>query len=139
MKTATLPDYLMVSESDGGLYDTRAPGWHTRAPLRAEYSRTFETITTGRQFRATLRAGSSVWPGGYPLALLCSDGESLCFDCGHSEAGSIIRAIRDGARDGWRIVGSFVHWEGEPIVCAHCGKGIPSAYGEPETVEGAGQ
>lgn len=129
MKPQTLPDYFMVSESDGCLYDTRTPGWHTRAPLRAEYARTFSTIATGRQFRATLRAGPYAWPGGYPLALLCDDGESLCFDCGHSEAHQIIRSIRDKARDGWRVTGCFVHWEGAPIDCAHCGKGIPSAYG----------
>jgi hypothetical protein len=95
------------------------------------------TIETGRQFRETLRAGPYAWPGGYPLMLLCSDGGALCFDCGRSEARQIIRAIRDNARDGWRVIGCFVHWEGPDEECAHCGKGIPSAYGSTDDDEGA--
>lgn len=88
-----------------------------------------ETISTGLQYRETLRAGPYAWPGGYPLILQCSDGESLCFDCGRTEALQILRSIRDNARDGWRVIGCFVHWEGDPEHCAHCWKAIPSAYG----------
>ena len=91
-----------------------------------------ESIDTGLQFRETLRAGPYAWPGGYPLALLADDGESLCFDCAKDNARQIIRSIRDRSRDGWQIVGCFVHWEGEPLQCAHCGKAIPSAYGSDE-------
>lgn len=137
MKTNTLPLHFLNAECDGNLYDTRIPGWTAR-PLRTEYCRTFSTIETGRQFRATLRAGGSAWPGGYPLMLQTDDGAALCFDCGRSEAPSIIRSIREKSRDGWRIIGCFVHWEGDPEDCAHCGKGIPSAYGSTET-EGADQ
>lgn len=89
-----------------------------------------QSIDSGLQFRETLRAGPYAWPGCYPVALLCSDGETLCFDCGRSESRQIIRSIRDRSNDGWSIVGCFIHWEGEPMQCAHCGRGIPSAYGE---------
>ena len=121
-----------VSECDGNLFDTSAPLWSTRPPLRSPYMRTFPEIETGAQFRATLRAGPFAWPGGYTMALQTSDGAALCFDCGRAEARSIIRAIRDRSRDGWRVIGSKVHWEGPDEECAHCGRGIPSAYGELE-------
>ena len=41
-------------------------------------------------------------------------------------------SIRHDIRDEWRIVGCFIHWEGAPIVCAHSGAEIASAYGETE-------
>lgn len=91
-----------------------------------------ETIRTGREFRETLRAGPYAWPGGYPLALLMSDGETLCFDCGKTEGRQIIQSIRLADRSGWRAIGCFIHWEGPAEICAHCGAEIPSAYGEVE-------
>ncbi len=91
-----------------------------------------QSIDSGLQFRETLRAGPYAWPGGYPIVLICSDGAVLCFDCARAEARVIIRSIRDNARDGWRVIGADIHWEGPDEECAHCGKGIPSAYGSDE-------
>lgn len=89
-------------------------------------------IDSGLQFRQTLRAGPYAWPGGYPILLICDDGGVLCFDCARSEARQIIRSIRDRVNDGWRVIGSDIHWEGPDEYCAHCGKAIPSAYGNDE-------
>lgn len=95
------------------------------------------TIRTGRDYRETLRASPYAWPGGYPLILVCSDGAILCFDCGRSEGLQVIRAIRDRDRSGWRVIGCQIHEEGPPEECAHCGRGIPSTYGETEGAEHA--
>lgn len=86
-------------------------------------------IASGLQFRQTLRAGPYAWPGGYPILLICDDGGVLCFDCARSEARQIIRSIRYRFNNGWRVIGSDIHWEGPDEQCAHCGKAIPSAYG----------
>lgn len=96
-------------------------------------------IKTGLEYRETLRAGPYAWPGGYPLILVCDDGAALCFDCGRSETRQVIRAIRDKRRDGWRVIGVAIHWEGPDEECAHCGRAIPSAYGDPadDETEGA--
>lgn len=91
-----------------------------------------KSIHTGREFRETLRAGPYAWPGGYPLAFLTSDGETLCFDCAKTEGHQIIRSIRLGDSSGWRVVGCFAHWEGQAETCVHCNTKIPSAYGEAE-------
>ena len=31
-----------------------------------------------------------------------------------------------------RIVNRFIHWEGPPIHCDHCGREIASEYGDPD-------
>lgn len=86
-------------------------------------------ISTGLEFRQTLKAGPYAWPGGYPLILVCDDGGVLCFDCGKSEGRQIIDAIRTRTNNGWRVSACVIHWEGPDETCNHCGKVIPSAYG----------
>ena len=43
--------------------------------VRPALRRTCTDIRTGRELRATLRAGAYAWPGGYTIALICADGE----------------------------------------------------------------
>lgn len=69
--------------------------------------------------------------GGYPVYCYTSDGETLCAACVKSEYRQISRSTREGARDGWAIVGVDVYWEGAPEQCAHCNKDCESAYGDP--------
>jgi hypothetical protein len=109
---------------------------HDASLVREGYAQTHQVIRTGREFRETLRAGEYAWPGGYPIYFHMSDGESLCFDCGHSEAPQIIRSIRDHGNEGWRVVGADVYWEGPDMHCSHCNKSLPSAYGNPDEGEG---
>ena len=40
------------------------------------------------------------------------------------------RLIRREAGRDWTPIEVFIHWEGEPLICAHSGWEIPSAYGE---------
>lgn len=82
-------------------------------------------------FKAAVRQGPCV-DGGYPLAYTVSDGGTLCHGCCVAEARNIMRAIRDGSRDGWRVVAADVYWEGPPLACDHCGRLVPSAYGDPD-------
>lgn len=126
------PEHLFLSES-GDLFNTRRPDWHTRPPLRAGYSRTYRNIETGSQLRATLRAGSFSWPGGYPIVLFTADGEmvspvALAKDKGHLRRE--LRDIHEGARG--RIIGAGIYYEGETVQCACTGVDIESAYGVPE-------
>lgn len=77
------------------------------------------------QWTAEARKGAA-WPGGYPVHAVMADGEPLCFRCVDREAHRLLAA--EPERD-WRIVGVAVHWEGEPLECAHCGSAMASAYG----------
>ena len=113
--------HFMTSESDGGLYDTRAANWATLPPLRPAYARHFGAIETVAQFKATMRAGGYAWPGGYALALLTSDGGALCFDCARAEARNVIHSIRHDICDGWRVVAcGDVDNADSATHCDHC-------------------
>lgn len=68
------------------------------------------------------------WPGGYPIIYLCDDSEVLCPDCMNNEG----EVHFGGIKDGWQIVAADVYYEGPQIICAHCGREIDSAYGDPD-------
>jgi hypothetical protein len=133
--TRKLPEHFMVSETDGGLYDTRNPGWHKLAPLRAEYQGNRTEIKTTAQLKASLR-NPYAWPGGYEIVYFTSDGALLCADCVRKHLRSVLDSIKTHSRDGWRVVGcgyeavSAEHAaECDPDLvsyCAHCNQ----AFGE---------
>jgi len=75
------------------------------------------------------KAISFAWPGGYPVVHVLHDGEILCADCVNDPSNPVHEG---GENDGWRIEGSQIHYEGPDEICAHCGKVIPSAYGDPD-------
>lgn len=115
---------------DGALQDTRDPKWAFKAPLRAVYSLTFYEIRTAAEFKATLRAGDHAWPGGYPMYLITSGGDALCYACGRKNLRCIIPSIATKSTDGWRVVATKINWEGHELACDQCGERIESAYGE---------
>jgi len=73
--------------------------------------------------------------GCYPLALLMSDGEVIDWQSAKENYKQILWSTKHAMRDGWQCMGAFVHWEGEPLICAHSGRAIESAYGVPEDCE----
>jgi len=75
-----------------------------------------------------IRSGGYAWPGGYQCALLMADGEVIDAQAAREN----YRLIRREAGRDWTPVEVFIHWEGEPLYCAHSGREIPSAYGVPE-------
>lgn len=75
-----------------------------------------------------IRSNGYAWPGCYPMALLMADGEVIDAKAAR-ENYRLIR--RETGRD-WIAVAPFIHWEGEPLVCAHSGRAIESAYGPVE-------
>lgn len=76
-----------------------------------------------------IRSGGYAWPGGYPMALLMEDGEVI----DSKAARENYRLIRRETGRDWTPVDVFIHWEGEPLVCAHSGRLIESAYGGDES------
>jgi len=76
---------------------------------------------------------SFTWPGHYPLAYLCGDGGTLCPDCANmAEA----EGLADDPYDPqWFLVAGFMHLEGAPEICDHCGAEVESAYGDPDEEE----
>ena len=83
--------------------------------------------------KAFIRSGGYAWPGGYPCALLMGDGECIDAQAARENYRQIRRAMQDPhyARD-WTPEGVFIHWEGAPLICAHSGRAIESAYGVEE-------
>jgi len=119
--------HFMVADG-GDLFDTRHIHWSHLAPLRKGFKTHAGQIETVAQLKATLRAGSYTGVGGYPLYLICDDGEALCFECARKNAAQIMPAIADKDRGGWRVVACDVNYE-STIDCSNCNAPIPSAYG----------
>jgi hypothetical protein len=78
-----------------------------------------------------IRANGYAWPGGYQMALLMSDGESIDAQAARENYRLIRDAMRaNDTRSNWHPCTPFIHWEGEALTCAHSGRAIPSVYGE---------
>lgn len=90
---------------------------------------------TKAELQAFIRSGGCVWPGGYPTVLLMADGECIDAKSARENYRQIRECMRspDGASRDWTPEGVHIHYEGEPIICAHSGRTIESAYGEPES------
>lgn len=67
-----------------------------------------------------------VWPGGYPVMYLATDNGVLCPQCANDYTPG-----RD-TEEQLRPVAYFIHWEGKPETCEHCGAEVDSAYGTEE-------
>ena len=81
-----------------------------------------------KDLQTFIRSNGWAWPGGYPCALLMADGEVI----DAQSARENYRLIRRETGRDWIAVTSFIHWEGEPLYCAHSGRAIESAYGVSE-------
>lgn len=81
-----------------------------------------------KDLKQFIRSGGFAWPGGYPCALMMADGEVI----DARSARENYRLIRRETGPDWQAVAVFIHWEGEPLTCAHSGRTIESAYGETE-------
>lgn len=78
-----------------------------------------------------IRSNGYAWPGGYPCALMMLDGECIDAQAARENYRQIRRNMQGTPADrDWAPVAVFIHWEGEPLECAHSGRAIPSAYGE---------
>jgi hypothetical protein len=117
-----------VSDSDGGLYDTRVPHWHKLPPLRANYRRRHRQIQTVADLKASLRI-TYVWLGGYEIVYFTKDGAVLCGKCVREQFREIADSIKNRISDGWRVIGSGYEAVAADccsseltINCDHCGK-----------------
>lgn len=116
---SNLPDHFFVSECDGCLYDTRHSDW-PHHPLRSNYAQHHRSITTGRDLRATLRAGEYAWPGGYRLYFETSDGAALSFDAVRANLVSVFDSLRHDIHDGWLVTRLHNSAEDDEVVlCDH--------------------
>jgi hypothetical protein len=81
-----------------------------------------------------IRSNGYAWPGGYPCALLMADGEVIDAQSARENYKQILGTMRhpESTSQEWMPVQAFIHWEGDPIICAHSGREIPSAYGQVE-------
>ncbi len=131
MKTTVLPSHLFVCTSDGALYDTRLANWETK-PIRPNYRASHRHINSVADLKATLRNGPYTFPGCYPLYFITDDGCALSFETVRAEFGRIASSMREGSRDGWRVIGCDVNWEDDDLRCEHSGDKIESAYGDNE-------
>lgn len=87
------------------------------------------------KLQGLVRNNGYAWPGGYPCALLMADGEVIDAQAAKENYRLIRETMKDGASICWLPVDVFIHWEGAPLICAHSGREIPSAYGEVEAGE----
>ena len=71
------------------------------------------------------------FPGGYAKRLVMYDGEMMCHACARENFKLIAQSTIAHDRDGWQAIGAMIHWEGPAENCAHCGRELPSEYGDP--------
>lgn len=88
-----------------------------------------------QELKSFIRSNGYAWPGGYPCALMTADGEVIDAQAARENYRQVLRALRDGLSGNWpdrqwQPVCVFIHWEGAPLICAHSGRAIASAYGE---------
>lgn len=74
---------------------------------------------------------SFAWPGGYPVFYVFRDGGVCCPTCANRHIDEIDQE-RNNSHGGWALAASDVNWEDDDMTCDHCGKLIPSAYGNPK-------
>ena len=91
------------------------------AVIREQYNYHHRNITTPVELASTIRAGGHVWPGGYEVFFIASDGGAICHGCTVAEYSNIVDSIRRDISDGWRIVGAecSANIDGE-MYCDHC-------------------
>lgn len=92
-------------------------------------------MLTVKALQSFIRSGGYAWPGGYPCAMLMRDGECIDAQSARENYRQIRANMRDSTSRDWTPEDVFIHWEGAPIVCAHSGREIESAYGETEGAE----
>lgn len=66
------------------------------------------------------------------MFFVTSDGAALSFDTVRAEYAQVSRAVREGSRDGWRVIGCEINYEDQGLTCEHSGRMIQSAYRETE-------
>jgi hypothetical protein len=80
--------------------------------------------------KSFIRSGGYAWPGGYPCALLMADGECIDAQSARENYRQILDSLKRGTSRDWTPEAVFIHWEGDPITCAHSGRTIEPAYSE---------
>lgn len=86
-----------------------------------------------KDLQGFIRSNGFAWPGGYPMILVMSDGGVIDAKSARENYRQIREAMRaNDRRSDWHPGGIDIHWEGPPEICAHSGREIPSAYGEPD-------
>jgi hypothetical protein len=80
-----------------------------------------------------IRCNGTAWPGGYPLVLWMKDGECVDAQTARENYRQIRRNMvpNEPIDNEWAPFDVEIHWEGDPIICAHSGRLIESAYGNP--------
>lgn len=74
-----------------------------------------------------VRREKFAWPGGYPMALVTSDGGFLCPECVKENFHYISDSHRTNCNDGWKPEGVQVLdylEEDEEVRCDHCYRSI---------------
>ena len=119
-----LPKHLFISDTDGGLYDTRQSEW-AAAPVRKRYAGCRPRVESLQDVKAALRAGEFAFPGGYQLFFITRDGGVLSFDAARAEFANVAWDFMHDASTGWRVdaVGCAADLE-EPVYCDHTGAEI---------------
>lgn len=86
-------------------------------------------IETVEDFHNALAAGAYMWPGGYPVFFVASDGMALSFSAAEENRELIEDALawRDPS-GGWLVTHATANMEDDCFYCAHTDEKIECAY-----------
>lgn len=123
------------SSFEGALYKHHEGRPHLTRKLRHTYDRAFAAINNTVEFKSTLRHGPYIFPGGYEMHFVFSDGRACCFNCAREEFCNIIESMIGDYDYGWKVIATEINWEDTTLYCEHCGERIMSVYGDDEEEE----
>ena len=74
--------------------------------------------------RRAMRQGPYVWPGGYTVYFITSDGAILSREAVKAELHQVIWSVANKVNDGWRVVAADYNEEDNDLTCDHTGATI---------------
>ena len=83
-----------------------------------------------KDIKRLLRSGKHVWPGGYPMFFITSDGCALSFESVCENWPLVCSSVRTDYNDCWRVVAVAVNWDDPDLRCEDTGKLIECAYSD---------
>jgi hypothetical protein len=90
-------------------------------------------MITRSQLQEFIRCNGHTTVGSYPMVLYMMDAECIDAKAARENYRQIRRNMAPNKPTNvqWLPCEVDIHWEGDPIICAHSGRLVESAYGNP--------
>ena len=122
--------HLFVGAPNGALYDTRSNTWSEDKYFRANYCYHHKNVASLADVKATIRAGTHTFPGGYELYAIMDEGGVMKIKTLRDNWNQVVWSHLYHISDGWRVTGFDINWEDSNLFDCHTNERIIPEYGE---------